>query len=80
MFWVYRNVPNDRVIIHRASCGFCNDGEGLHRQMAYGNGLDWVGPFATLEGAWREAQKPLHRFHRGRVLFGPPQECSRCLT
>ncbi len=43
VFWVYENWTHDRARIHRASCGYCNDGEGMHAVTGNENG-HWL-PF-----------------------------------
>lgn len=48
-FWIYENWVHDRVRIHRASCVWCNNGDGFHDTTSTANG-QWL-PFDT----YREA-------------------------
>ena len=45
-FWVYENWVRDKAIVHRASCAFCNDGNGLHGSRQTKSST-WHGPFET---------------------------------
>lgn len=31
-YWVYENWPNNHATLHVASCKFCNDGRGIHKE------------------------------------------------
>lgn len=58
-FFVHWNSIRKRVRIHRAECGACNHGEGMHRgKIAAGRGVtyDWVG-FEAYAGALGFARK-----------------------
>lgn len=47
-YWVYLNMPNNKALIHEASCSHCNDGSG--RGVAILDNGEWLG-FATKEAA-----------------------------
>ena len=51
-YWIYENwrAADHKALIHRASCGRCNDGEGWHGGTDSSNGR-WIGPFDGLEEA-----------------------------
>ena len=49
-YWVYENYPNDKAIVHRASCSYCNRGAGIHRIGKTRNG-EWHGPFDDVQDA-----------------------------
>jgi hypothetical protein len=70
LFWVYENKIKRYAAIHRANCGFCNQGEGIG--VGYNRlHASWRGPFASLDEAARLifARPTLHGF-----MF-----CNRCL-
>jgi len=54
-FWIYENwrAHGHRATLHRASCSFCNRGEGLRPGSSAANGK-WLGPF--LDGALAVAE------------------------
>ena len=58
-YWVYENYPNDKAIVHRASCSFCNRGAGIHGTGKTRNG-EWHGPFDNTQQA-RYAAKNTQR-------------------
>jgi hypothetical protein len=44
-FFVHWNSIRKRIRIHRADCGACNNGEGMHRgkiAAGRGNTYDWI--------------------------------------
>jgi len=43
-FWVYVNEPNNKALVHQASCSHCNDGHGREDDKSPYNG-EWLGPF-----------------------------------
>jgi hypothetical protein len=51
-FWIYENwhAGPHKAVIHRSSCGHCNDGAGVAGGYDPGHG-QWHGPFDTLAGA-----------------------------
>lgn len=53
-FYVYENWTHDRARIHRAICGYCNDGRGTQVSSAERNGK-WHGPFSDSDTATRVA-------------------------
>ncbi len=56
-FYIYENwvAHGHRTTIHRGSCGFCNNGVGIHGCKNKRCGT-WLGPYNTLEEA-EEAAK-----------------------
>ncbi len=44
-FWVYVNEPNDKALVHEATCSFCNDGAGMASDKLASNGK-WLGPYS----------------------------------
>lgn len=53
-FWVYINEPNDKALVHLASCSHCNDGKGRGVPRLDQNGK-WIGPL-DLETAIQTAR------------------------
>ncbi len=47
--WVYEDDPTDKAIIHKSTCGHCNDGRGRKASRLSDN--RWHGPFASLQEA-----------------------------
>lgn len=58
-FYVYDNRTIDKAIVHKGSCTFCNDGQGLHRTGPTRNSV-WHGPYDSAAGALAKA-KSCHR-------------------
>lgn len=54
-YWVYVNEPNNKALIHRASCSHCNSGKGREVTTSPDNG-EWFGPF-DIEDAKIKAMK-----------------------
>ena len=52
MYYVYENwrARGHRVVIHQASCGFCNNGKGISTGTRPDNGK-WHGPLSLLDEA-----------------------------
>ena len=48
-YWVYEDDPTNRVRVHRATCGYCNDGQGVKGSRRSDN--RWHGPFGTKQEA-----------------------------
>jgi multisubunit Na+/H+ antiporter MnhG subunit len=40
-YWVFMSRPNSRVLLHKASCGACKDGKGMHGHQEAG--CEWKG-------------------------------------
>ncbi len=49
-YWVYEDDPTNRARVHKATCGYCNQGRGLHGSRLPDN--RWHGPFLTREEAY----------------------------
>jgi hypothetical protein len=81
-FFVHWNRIKKSVRIHRAECGACNRGQGMHLgKIAAGRGhtYDWIG-FETYEGALPAARKLATQIgSRKRIGCGlcSPQESER---
>jgi len=57
-YWVYENwTAEQKAVIHRGSCGFCNEGRGCHKHKLGEKNGRWHGPFETLANAEIEARK-----------------------
>lgn len=69
-FWVYENWPNNYACVHRSSCSQCNDGEGTHSATSKENG-QWLGPFANVSDASRQAQRTGRESIRGCGTCSP---------
>lgn len=70
-FYIYENwQADDKAVIHKGSCSFCNEGEGTGRgTLGNQNGV-WHGPYSTQQEALTAAKK----LGRARVAF-----CQHCL-
>lgn len=67
-YYFYENwTAENKAKIHRAECGFCNYGKGIHPNASIRNG-QWHGPFAWFDKAKVAAQQT------GR----PVSTCSFC--
>lgn len=57
-FWIYENwqAGPHKAIVHRAGCGSCNDGKGIHPGASDKNGR-WIGGFDSWAKALAVAQK-----------------------
>jgi hypothetical protein len=56
-YYVYENwTAKDKAVIHRGTCGYCNDGRGCHKNPLGNRNGRWHGPFDSLEEAKRAAQ------------------------
>lgn len=42
-YFIYENWTHRRTRVHQATCGCCNDGEGVHAEDSGRNGT-WHGP------------------------------------
>lgn len=54
-FWVYENWVRNKAIVHRADCGSCNYGKGIHGSPTTKSST-WRGPFASANVAYEEAK------------------------
>lgn len=55
-FYVYENwTAEHKAVIHRADCGFCNNGKGSGRNKLGNKNGRWHGPFDSLTKAERAA-------------------------
>lgn len=64
-FYVYENWrADDKAVVHRADCSFCNSGKGTVRGTLGDVNGKWHGPFESEEKALRYAES-LHREKTG---------------
>ena len=54
-YWVYENYPNDKAMVHKALCPWCNHGKGTSGTGYTKNG-EWQGPFSNVQEAHDKAQ------------------------
>jgi hypothetical protein len=54
-FWVYENWTHRRARVHKATCGCCKNGTGVHDQDSGRNGK-WHGPYGDGDMALAGAQ------------------------
>ena len=54
-YWVYENWIWKKAVVHTASCGYCNDGQGMHAQKSNRNG-QWLGAYDTRAAAFEAAR------------------------
>lgn len=51
-FWVYENwTAEQKAVVHRGTCGNCNDGKGCHPNKLGNKNGKWHGPFPSEEAA-----------------------------
>jgi len=78
--YVYENwTAEDKAVIHRGSCGYCNDGKGCHENPLGDLNGKWHGPFDSLKEAERGAAGMGRavkkcRCERGDILYSSCQE------
>jgi len=47
-YYVYENwVAEKKAVIHKGSCGSCNDGQGCHQHIRGEENGKWHGPYDT---------------------------------
>lgn len=72
-YYIYRNwVAEKKAVIHRADCGYCNNGRGFHKNPMGDKNGRWFGPYSTIEEALSEAIKT----YKGMKL--ELKRCKRC--
>lgn len=54
-YYVYENWVRNKAIVHRATCGSCNDGNGIHGSR-HTKSSTWHGPFDTPAAAFSKAK------------------------
>lgn len=54
-FYVYRYFNTPHIKIHKGSCSYCNNGEGIHLEKS-GLNSEWFGPFENYEDARKKAE------------------------
>ncbi len=55
-YYVYENwTAEHKAVIHRATCGYCKEGQGCHKNPLGERNGRWLGPFRTLDEADRAA-------------------------
>jgi len=56
-YYIYENwVVEKKAVIHRESCSFCNQGEGVHKDKEDGKNGCWHGSFPDFEAAMQYAR------------------------
>jgi hypothetical protein len=68
-FYVYENwTAENKAVIHRSTCGSCNNGRGCH-QNPFGNrnGM-WHGPFVSETEAQTAAERTGRTVRRHRCV------------
>ena len=68
IYWVYENYPNNKVVVHRSKCSYCNDGRGMRGTGNTKNGV-WHGPYTDSCSARSKAAST----HRADI-----RSCSIC--
>jgi hypothetical protein len=53
-FYIYNNWTRDRGRIHKAECGRCNFGKGVHETDS-GRNSEWIGPIEDRDLAFKKA-------------------------
>lgn len=67
-YYIYENwTAEQKAMIHRSGCSFCNSGRGIHSGATDRNGK-WHGPFSTLPAATQAAAR----------LGRPVRRCGHC--
>ncbi len=69
-FWVYENWTIDKAIVHKATCSYCNDGAGIHRDSSHKNS-EWHGPFSERGDAFKKADDTKRKDIRGCKSCAP---------
>ena len=78
MYWIYVNYAHGRVRIHRGTCQWCNNGQGIHGMGPSGSITgSWIGPLVSLADARSEAQHG--RFVSDGAVYEDVGECAFCL-
>lgn len=54
-FWVYENWVRNKAIVHRSTCGSCNDGNGIHGSR-HTKSSTWHGPYENASTALTKAR------------------------
>lgn len=71
VFWIYENwVADKKAVVHRADCGYCNEGAGAHQNTQGDRNGRWHGPFNDYAAARAVADALPDRTVR---------DCSRCI-
>ena len=71
MYYIYENwVAEKKAKIHKADCGFCNNGNGAHNNIHGNRNGKWHGPF----GNYTKAHEFAVRLNNRKV-----SNCSTCL-
>jgi len=57
-YYIYENwTAKNKAVIHRGTCGYCNEGSGCHSNPLGNRNGKWHGPFDSLEEAKKAAVK-----------------------
>lgn len=75
-FYIYQNLSNNRVTIHKGECGFCNEGNGVQQNLLGDLNGEWhLGPnngYENYEQAVIIAQELAHNMG---IEY---HDCQRC--
>jgi hypothetical protein len=69
-FWVFIDKPTKRAKLHRAECGACKGGRGVHGHQAESE--YWWKGFSTRLGAWEYVRREAGKFQ------GSASVCKLC--
>ncbi|TRZ78006.1 MAG: hypothetical protein D4R93_00875 [Deltaproteobacteria bacterium] len=70
MYYIYENwTAENKAVIHKGSCGFCNDGTGCHLNPLGPKNGKWHGPFKTLQEAETAARATKKNVKNHSCLF-----------
>lgn len=51
-YYIYENwTAKNKAVIHRGTCGYCNEGRGCHENPLGSRNGRWHGPFDSIEEA-----------------------------
>lgn len=70
-YWVYIDTPTKRAVLHKASCGACRDGDGMHGHQQASD-CRWEDHFTSRQEAWEYAEK------EGARMGVIPTACGLC--
>lgn len=57
-FWIYENwQAANKTVIHKATCIYCNNGQGTGKEINKGQNGKWIGPFTSFNDAKLGAAK-----------------------
>lgn len=55
-YYIYENwTAENKSVIHHGDCGNCKNGQGCHKNTLGERNGRWLGPFHTIEEAYKAA-------------------------